>query len=122
MKSNEAATVKAEVGEGPVRYDLVPHVYIASGVWPEATLTPDAPIGAYYAQEIARRLKAAMTDRRLSQHKLAQRSGVSQRTIGRVLMGDTYCDVATLARLEFALETGIYPTRRFRGLPEESAG
>ncbi|MGW4799082.1 helix-turn-helix domain-containing protein [Nonomuraea sp. NPDC004297] len=68
-----------------------------------------APPGAHYAQEIARRLKAAMKDRGLSQQTLADAAGVGQRTVSRVLLGDVYCDVATLARLEQALGVNLYP-------------
>ncbi|MEU4234886.1 helix-turn-helix transcriptional regulator [Nonomuraea sp. NPDC026600] len=78
-----------------------------------ADLAPDAPPGAHYAQEIARRVRTAMTERGLSQQELADAAGVGQRTVSRVLLGDVYCDVATLARLEQALRVSLYPADWF---------
>ncbi|MEU4511808.1 helix-turn-helix transcriptional regulator [Nonomuraea wenchangensis] len=116
MTVRETDVGAAEVEEGLVRNDQAPNTYIVSGEWPHAELSPDAPIGAHAEQEIARRLKAAMEARGLTHRSLGERSGLGWRTIGRVLLGDVYPDVATLARLEEALDTEIYPTRWHRQL------
>ncbi|MGV9383523.1 helix-turn-helix domain-containing protein [Nonomuraea sp. NPDC003707] len=109
MSQHEQAAADERAWEGSVRYDQAPNTYIARGDWPTADLVPDAPPGAHYAQEIARRLQAARGERGLSQQALADMAGLGQRTISRVLYGDVYCDVATLARLETALQISLYP-------------
>ncbi|MET7334402.1 helix-turn-helix transcriptional regulator [Nonomuraea sp. NPDC005650] len=121
MTIHETEAGAADVEEGLVRNDQAPNAYIVSGEWPSAELSPDAPIGAHVGQEIARRLKAAMETRELTHRGLAERSGLGWRTVGRVLLGDVYPDVATLARLEQALDIEIYPTRWHRQLQQGSS-
>ncbi|GAA1613908.1 hypothetical protein GCM10009733_007540 [Nonomuraea maheshkhaliensis] len=102
-----------------VRNDKVPNSYIQDGQWPTAQLDESAPIGAFYAQEIARRLRVLMNDQGLKERHVAERAGLSQKTVNRMLLGDSYCDIATLARLEAGLETDLYPTGMYRG-PRQS--
>ncbi|MEU6720429.1 helix-turn-helix transcriptional regulator [Nonomuraea sp. NPDC046802] len=113
-----AQTALVQDREGSVRFDQAPNSYIAEGEWPEARLSPDAPVGAHVEQEIARRLRAVMAERGLKPRGLADLSGIGYRTIGRVLLGDVYPDVATLARLEAALMVDLYPTGWYRDFPE----
>ncbi len=115
-------TVGAEAQEGSVRYDRVPNAYILSGAWPTADLTADAPVGAHYAQEIARSLRSVMDARSLSQQDVANLAGLGQKTISRVLLGDVYCDIATLARLEQALRSQLYPSDWWQQLDSDSSG
>ncbi|MEW1845280.1 hypothetical protein AB0392_45670 [Nonomuraea angiospora] len=55
-----------------------------------------------------------MEARGLPYRGLGELAGLGWRTIGRVLLGDVYLDVATLARLEEALDIDIFPTRWHR--------
>uniref|UniRef100_UPI00117CC7FD helix-turn-helix transcriptional regulator n=1 Tax=Streptomyces acidiscabies TaxID=42234 RepID=UPI00117CC7FD len=62
-------------------------------------------------QVLARRLAAAMRDRGLSANRLAADSGVNRQTIANVLAGATWPDLLTIASLEAALETDLWPGR-----------
>ncbi|WP_229327685.1 helix-turn-helix transcriptional regulator [Streptomyces sp. UNOC14_S4] len=70
--------------------------------WPEAPC-PDA--GAEAVRQIARRLTRAMEDRGLSLRAAAAGSGVNRQAIADLLAGNSWPDVATVARL--AAFTGV---------------
>ncbi|MDG9674850.1 helix-turn-helix transcriptional regulator [Micromonospora sp. DH14] len=93
-----------------------PNTYVQNGHWPEATLRPDAPGSAHYAQEFARRLAAEMRGRPISNRELARLAGLSHPTIGSALNGDRYVDLRTLANLEVALGVELYPVRMYERL------
>ncbi|OBJ81399.1 hypothetical protein A9W97_02445 [Mycobacterium gordonae] len=104
--------------------DKSPVAYVASGVWPNADIKPDAPPSAAAAQHLARALGAAMADTGTGQRALAVASGVAHTTIGRILAGTVLCDIGSLARLERALGRRLWPEhadavthRRSRGKP-----
>lgn len=98
-------------GGEDLRNDAIPSTFTVSGTWPDGALAADAPIGAHYGRHVAQILKREMDQRGLSQRGLAELSGVHHNTVGRVLRGDVYPDLATLARLEKALNVGdLYPT------------
>ncbi|MFY1673940.1 helix-turn-helix domain-containing protein [Plantactinospora sp. WMMB334] len=99
------------------RGDKAPNSYVQSGTWPEATLRPDAPVEAHYAQQFARRLAAAMRERPISNRALAELAGITHPTIGFILNGDHGSDLKTVARLEVALGADLYPTGLHRQLP-----
>ncbi|MFI6505921.1 multiprotein-bridging factor 1 family protein [Nonomuraea typhae] len=63
---------------------------------------------------MARRLKAAMTERGLTHRDLAELADLGHRTVGRILLGDGYPDLATMARLEQAIDVELYPSRWHR--------
>ncbi|MFI0797037.1 helix-turn-helix domain-containing protein [Micromonospora rubida] len=96
--------------------EKAPNTYIQHGHWPDATLRPDAPPSAHYAQELARRLAAEMRRRPISNRELARLSGVTHPTIGSVLNGDRYADLRTLASLEVALGAELYPAGMYQRL------
>jgi hypothetical protein len=89
--------------------DRPPIAYVAAGVWPDAELDPDAPPSAPAAQQLARALRAAMTETATGQRALAAASGVAHTTIGRILAGTVLCDIGSLARLEHALGRRLWP-------------
>ncbi|MEU8308922.1 helix-turn-helix transcriptional regulator [Actinomadura sp. NPDC048955] len=93
-----------------LRNDAIPNTFLASGAWPDGELAADAPIGAHYGRQVAMALARVMDERGLTQRALAELSGVHHNTVGRVLRGAVYPDLATLARLEQALDLNIYPT------------
>ncbi|MFF5264555.1 helix-turn-helix domain-containing protein [Actinomadura viridis] len=108
-----------------LRNDAIPNVFLVSGTWPDGEFAADAPIGAHYGRHVAQTLKRVMDDRGLTQRGLAELSGVHHNTVGRVLRGDVYPDLATLARLEQALDINLYPTglhRRIQQLRDAGPG
>jgi hypothetical protein len=72
--------------------------------WPE-TASDDAVVES--VRRFAVNLKDAIGDRSL--REVARISGVDRTTIAVVLAGDAWPDVATLARLEVALERPLWP-------------
>lgn len=108
--------------EGDVRGDQAPAFYITDGEWPHARLRGDAPISAHYGQEVARRLRSVMDDQGLTSRPLAQRSGLSKNTISRTLNGQVLPDLGTLARLEAALGTSLYPTGLYQRISKPGSG
>ena len=91
--------------------DKPPVAYVAGGIWPNAKMAPEAPPSAHAAQHLARVLGAAIADTATGQRALAAASGVAHTTIGRILAGTVLCDIGSLARLEDALGTRLWPTR-----------
>lgn len=93
-----------------------PRAHMVAGTWPQedARLTASAPASAHYALAVAARLHELLAARQLSHRALAALSGVHHRTIGRILRGEAYPDLATLAALEVALRTDLYPAGLYR--------
>lgn len=81
-----------------------------SGTWPEGTLRKDTPIGVRYAAEITRNLKAAMDG--WTQTGLAEEISIARSTLHDILTGRSWPDLSTLAKLEEALQTRLWPDRR----------
>lgn len=100
-------------------HDQVPIAYVADGAWPHARLTPGAPVSALYGQALARNLFEALGDLGLGQRALAARAGVAHTTISRILRGEVLPDIGTLARLEAALGTELWP--RLDAIPSATA-
>ncbi|MFJ5228156.1 helix-turn-helix domain-containing protein [Streptomyces sp. NPDC088400] len=69
----------------------------------------DAPVSAYYGQAFARNLAQAMATAEIGLRALGDRAGVSHATISRLLRGMVLPDMGTLARLEAAIGTGLWP-------------
>ncbi|WP_405728580.1 helix-turn-helix domain-containing protein [Streptomyces sp. NBC_01537] len=86
----------------PVEYGL-------HGVWPHAVL--DDHHGARVAQELAARLRAAIDKHGWSIAELSRRSNVARLTIMKVLGGEVWCDLLTIANLERALNVDLWPGR-----------
>ncbi|MEV0115919.1 helix-turn-helix transcriptional regulator [Streptomyces sp. NPDC050844] len=74
--------------------------------WPDAVVDD---IAAAVVQTIARRLAAALAERGLSRRGAADLLGINRQTIGDVLDGRTWPDVATIARFEAGLNTPLWP-------------
>ncbi|ONK13077.1 helix-turn-helix transcriptional regulator [Streptomyces sp. MP131-18] len=91
-----------------------PRSYVIEGQWPYAVLDEEAPVAAHYGQEVALRVAEAMKLRGLTQEALARRADLGQVTISRVLQGEVYPDLVTLAKLEQALRADVYPTGLYR--------
>jgi DNA-binding phage protein len=84
--------------------DGPPISYVTAGEWPYGTI--EDPI-AGYAQEVARRLAQAIGEK--SFRSVARQAGVDHTTIMAVVRGERWPDLITLARLEVALNTRLWP-------------
>ena len=95
-------------GRMPLRkgIDGPPNVYLTDGQWPYGTVRD--PL-AGYAQTLARNLGEAIGERSL--RSVATSAGVDHTTISAVLTGERWADMITVARLEIALGTKLWPDR-----------
>lgn len=96
--------------------------YVRDGSWPHATLSADAPPGAHYAQALAATLFAVMSEQRFTVRALSTRSGLSRRTIERILGGLNHADINTVAQLETILRHDLYPIGLYRHIPPAGNG
>lgn len=87
--------------EGP------PGDYAVSGQWPDCDLADDAPLGVRYALVISRMLREAVDDRNVVE--VAEKAALARSTIYDIIAGRTFPDVVSLAKLEWALETRLWP-------------
>ena len=74
--------------------------------WPEGRLTDDPPKEALLVQELVKRLKAAMGDRRLEE--IEEMSGVNKTSISRLLRGESWGTLPVIARLEQKLGEDLW--------------
>lgn len=79
----------------------------ASATWPNGALRKDAPVAAYWAAEISRRLSAALAGR--SKKAVAESVGMARTTLYDVLSGETWPDLVTIAALEEELDVELWP-------------
>jgi len=85
--------------------------------WPDVPCTdPTAEV----ARLLALRLRAALGGRSLRAAKAA--TGVDHTTIGKILNGQVWADIATLARLEAGLSTDLWPGRATTAPKEKAVG
>jgi len=78
---------------------------LAGPTWPNARLEKDSPVR--YAQEITKRLEAAIGNRSL--REVGRDAGLDHTTISALLSGDRWADFVTLAKLEAALDALLWP-------------
>ena len=86
-----------------------PRAY-ANGAWPHAPTS--GPPEAEVARQIAMRLIDVIGDR--SFRDVATIVGVSHTTLSAIAAGRRWPDIATVARLEHALECDLWPHRNWR--------
>ncbi|MGW1196615.1 helix-turn-helix domain-containing protein [Streptomyces sp. NPDC002536] len=92
-----------------MRGDQIPRAY-TTGEWPHDAVPNDgAPVAVHYSLALARALSALVKERGLSQRRASMDAGLSAPTVGRIVRGEVYPDLATLARLEAALQADLYP-------------
>lgn len=84
-----------------------PRAHVVSGDWPSAQLDGDPAAEA--AQEFVVRLAAAAGEASLRRVEAA--TGVDHDTVARILRGDTWPDMATVAHLEHGLGADLWPGR-----------
>ncbi|MFD9871724.1 helix-turn-helix domain-containing protein [Streptomyces niveus] len=111
MKDSATATEYRMVRE------ITPRDHMASGTWPNGTLTAGAPPGARLGLAIARALATAMKDQGIGGRELARRAGLAHPTVARVLEGQRLPSTHTLLLLETALRTPLWPADLHRDGP-----
>jgi hypothetical protein len=74
--------------------------------WPDR---PDPEPGVEAVRQIAAALKAALAECEWSLRRAASASGVNRQAIANLLAGDSWPDVATVARLGAALGADLWP-------------
>lgn len=84
--------------------DGPPLSYVVSGTWPEAELSE--PV-AVYAQDVARRLKAAVAE--TGYRSVGRAAGLDHTTVMSVVRGERWPDLITIAKLELALDLRLWP-------------
>lgn len=82
-----------------------PADYLSSGEWPSGGLR--GPVEVEYARQLALRLQEAIGDRTV--REVARSADVSHSTIAAVLSGQRWPDMATVAKLEVALASDLWP-------------
>lgn len=84
-----------------------PREWLADGEWPGGTFVEEAPTAVAYAVAISRSLEECLKGR--SKAELARLAGIERTTLYDVLSGRTWPDAVTLAKLEQALDTRLWP-------------
>ncbi len=82
-----------------------PAEYLVSGVWPTGKLS--GPVAAEYARRFCLRLDQAIGERPI--REVARVADISHTTVLAVLAGARWPDMATVAKLEVALSTDLWP-------------
>ncbi|KPI02928.1 helix-turn-helix domain protein [Actinobacteria bacterium OK074] len=97
-----------------VRGDKAPLTY-TTGEWPRhAVANPDAPVGVHYSLVLARTIADIAEREKLSHRAISRKAMLNPTAVGRIVRGELYPDLATLARLEVALQTDLLPPGLFR--------
>jgi len=92
-----------------------PRAHVVSGEWPLAKLDGDP--AAEVAQRLSARLAAAAGE--LSLRGVEAATGVDHDSVARILRGDTWPDIATVAKLEHGLGVDLWPGR---AAPDKGGG
>ena len=85
-----------------------PAVYV-DGPFLTGELRPGAPAGVREIQAVARGVRAALDADGRPVTRVAADAGIDRRTIYDLLAGRAWIDLITLARLEGALRTRLWP-------------
>ena len=89
------------------RQHVRPSEWLTAGHWPQGRLASDAPYEVHVARAIAIELHTALEGR--STRALAADANLAHTTVYDLLAGRTYGDVITVARLEAALGSPLWP-------------
>ena len=85
--------------------------YVTTGDWPHARLATSrvGVVEAAVAQELARRLVAALNGRSL--REVARSADVAHTTLAAIVRGERWAELPTIVRLERALDADLWPGR-----------
>lgn len=86
-----------------------PQPYVLSADWPHA---PSSDPAGEAARLLALNLAAVIRGK--SARSVEAETGIDHTVIGKILNGKTWADLATITRLENALDTDLWPTRSQR--------
>ncbi len=84
-----------------------PREWIVDGTWPTGRFDPEAPDAVAHAVAVAVALESALAGRNKSE--VAEAADIRRSTLYDLLAGNTWADMATLAKLEACLRTGLWP-------------
>ncbi|MEZ0579296.1 hypothetical protein [Nocardioides sp. MH1] len=87
--------------------DRPPCRWLASGTWPDGEFQQDSPDAVAYAVEIARALEAALEGKNKS--AVASHARIERTVLYRILQGTSWPDTLSIAKLELALDTSLWP-------------
>ncbi|MGW1275553.1 helix-turn-helix domain-containing protein [Streptomyces tsukubensis] len=105
-----------------MRGDRSPLAY-TTGRWPyDAEPDGTAPPGVHYSLAIARALDTTAVHLGLSHRAVSERAGLNPTAVGRIVRGEVYPDLATIARLETALRTPLLDRDLHRTVPAPTPG
>lgn len=91
---------------------LPPASYIADdGLWPSGPFREETPAYACVTAGLVSRIAAVMDQRGLSLRAVAVPAGIDPTSLSRLLTGKVVPDLATIANLERALDTDLWPGR-----------
>lgn len=74
---------------------------ISGGTFPFGPFRPDSPPEVYAAAGIIARVLSLISEDGGSQRAYARKASISSSVLNRLLKGENYCDLVTLAKLEF---------------------
>lgn len=96
----------------PARSYEEPRAFLArQGTWPVGPFAAGAPEYARVSAGIAAAVLRSMDEQRITQSRVASLAGLDKGSLSRLLAGRTVPDVATVAALERALDTDLWPGR-----------
>lgn len=91
---------------------LPPASFIAdNGLWPSGPFRAQTPAYASVTAALVARIAAVMEQRGLSLRAVAVPAGIDPTSLSRLLTGKVVPDLATIANLEQALDTDLWPGR-----------
>lgn len=98
---------------------MVHRCSIANGEFPNVVLSQDAPPSAHFAVSFAKALCTVLSDRDISLRAVAKAARLSHPTVSRILNGEVVPDLRSIASLEIALQTSLYPVDLFRQFADQ---
>ncbi|MFF4285698.1 multiprotein-bridging factor 1 family protein [Streptomyces sp. NPDC001633] len=100
-----------------MRNDKFPAAY-TTGRWPSDAAAPTtAPPGVHYSLTLARELHRTIRAKGISQRAASQLAGLNPTAVGRILRGECYPNLSSIARLEVALQTPLLTPGLYRTAP-----
>ncbi|WP_406220642.1 multiprotein-bridging factor 1 family protein [Streptomyces decoyicus] len=89
-----------------------------TGKWPcDAAAPATAPPGVHYALALACALHQTIQAKGISQRAASHLAGLNPTAVGRILRGECYPDLSSIARLEVALQTPLLTPDLYRTAP-----
>ena len=84
---------------------------VEGGTWPGGPFADSAPAYAKVTGALVARLASLMEERGLTLRAVASPAGIDPTSLSRLLTGKVVPDLGTIANLELALESDLWPGR-----------